>query len=152
MRSVFVAGPFLSTVLLNAQTGTTGQSATMEARNESHNALSAAAAAPPATDVTAARPRRISTGVIAPKLIKAPNIVVATSDFATEDLSSQYAVVRLKVDEKGTPQNVQIVKPVNPTVDSRVLAAVRQYHFIPATLDDQVVPLDLHLRVNFQPR
>ena len=153
MRNVFVAGLFLSTVLLNAQTATRGQSATMEARNESPHALSAAAAAPPATDITATtRPRRISTGVVAPKLIKGANIEVATSDFATEDLSNQYVVVRLHLDESGTPQNAEILKPVNPTVDSRVLAAVRQYRFSPATLDEQAVPLELDLRVNFQPR
>jgi TonB family protein len=153
MRTIFVASCFLSTVLLNAQAATPGQSAKLEARNGSPNALSALAAAPPATDVSAtAQPRRISTGVIAPKIMTAPNIAVATSDFATDDLSSQFVVLHLLVDEKGTPHNVQLIKSANPEVDSRVLAAVRQYHFVPATLDDQTIPLELDLRVNFQLR
>ena len=115
MRTIFVASFFLSTVLLSAQAATPGQSATLEARNGSPNALSAPAAAPPATDLSAtAHSRRISTGVIGPKLMTSPNIVVATSDFATEDLASQSVMLHLLVDEKGTPHNVstdQIGKP-----------------------------------------
>lgn len=153
MRTIFVASCFLSTLLLNAQAATPGQSATLEARNGSPNALSAPAAAPPATDVSATgHSRHVSTGVIAPKLMTSPNIVVATSDFATADLASQFVLLHLVVDEKGTPHNVQLIKSANPQVDSRVLAAVRQYHFAPATLDDQAIPLELDLRVNFQSR
>jgi hypothetical protein len=33
-----------------------------------------------------------------------------------------------------------------------VLAAVRDYRFTPATLDDQAVPLELDLRINFELR
>ncbi|MFZ0745731.1 MAG: TonB family protein [Terracidiphilus sp.] len=153
MRSVLVASLFLSTVLLNAQTATKGQSATLEARNESPNALSAPAAAPTGTDVSATtHPRPISTGVVAPKLISEPEIELATSDFQTEDLAGQYMVVHFWLDESGTPKNVQIVRPVNPTVDARMLAAVRQYHFLPATLDNQAVPLEMNLRIDFQAR
>jgi len=153
MRRILVASLFVSTVLLNAQTATKGQSGTLEARGETPNALTAPAAVAPATDMTAtASGRRISTGVIAPKLVKAANIVVATTDFNTPDLGSQKMVVSLVVDEKGTPQNVQIVKSVNPDVDARVLAAVRDYHFAPATLDDQPVPIDLSLVFRFEPR
>jgi hypothetical protein len=30
------------------------------------------------------------------------------------------------------------------------MAAVRQYRFVPATLDDQNVPVDVNLVINFQ--
>ncbi len=151
MRNVFVASLFLSTVLLNAQTATQGQSATLEARRESTNALSALAAAPPASDLpSTTHPRHLSTGVIAPRLIAGPKIVVATSDFYTEDLASQFVVLHLRVDESGKPHDVQITKSANPTIDSRVLAAARKYRFAPATLDGQIVPLEMNLRFNFQ--
>jgi hypothetical protein len=39
---------------------------------------------------------------------------------------------------------------VNQTVDERVMAAVRQYRFVPGTLDDQSVPVDVNLVINFQ--
>ncbi len=153
MRTIFVASCFLSTVLLNAQTATPGQSATLEARNGSPNALSALAAAPPATDVSAStHSHQVTTGVIAPKLIKESKITVATTDFYTQDLASQFVLLHLLVDENGKPQNVQVIKSANPQVDSRVLAAVRDYRFSPATLDHQTIPLQLDLRINFEPR
>ena len=63
MRRILISSLFLSTVLLNAQTATKGQSVTLEARND-------AAPTQPATDATATvTPRRISTGVVWPKLI-----------------------------------------------------------------------------------
>jgi hypothetical protein len=35
-------------------------------------------------------------------------------------------------------------------VDERVLSAVRQYRFVPGTLDDQNVPVDVNLVINFK--
>ncbi len=144
MRSIFVSTLFLSTVLLHGQTSTPGQSATLEARNNATNALSATDA-----DLVPLA-RRISTGVTFPKLISGPKVSVSSSDFFTRDLSSQQAVVGFRVDENGTPQNVHLLKSVNQTVDARVLAAVRGYRFAPATLDDRTVPVDMNLVVNFQ--
>ena len=152
MRKLFVSILVFSTVLLHAQTRTNGQGVTMEATNASSTALPAPAAAPTATDVNGSYPaRRISTGVIAPKLISNPKIVVATTDFADEDLSLQKAVVSLKVNQEGSTQNVKMLQSVNPTVDARVLAAVRDFHFAPATLDGEVVPMDVQLVIQFQP-
>ncbi len=151
MRKLFVSILVFSTVLLHAQTRTNGQGVTMEATNASSTALPSPAAAPTATDVNGSYPaRRISTGVIAPKLISNPKIVVATTDFADEDLSLQKAVVSLKVNQEGSTQNVKMLQSVNPTVDARVLAAVRDFHFAPATLDGEAVPMDVQLVIQFQ--
>jgi TonB family protein len=147
MRRIIVSTLFLSTVLLNAQTGTKGQSVTLVAHNDAANSL----AAQPVTDVnTSVRARRVSTGVTWPKLISEPAFSLSTADFPTHDLATQHMVVSFRVDESGAPQNVHLVKSVSQTVDERVLAAVRQYRFVPGTLDDQVVPLDVNLMVNFQ--
>lgn len=151
MRKLFVSILVFSTVLLHAQTRTNGQGVTMEATNASSTALPAPAAAPTATDVNGSYPeRRISTGVIAPKLISIPQIVVATTDFNSEDLSTQKAVVSFKVDTAGQAHHIQIIKSVNPAVDARVLSAVSAWQFAPGTLDDQPVPMDLNLIVQFQ--
>ncbi len=153
MRRILIASLFLSTVLLNAQTATTGQGVALEASSVTPNALTASTAAEPAMDTNgAARPHRISTGVIAPKLISEPAIDVAISDFNTWNLGSRYMVLRFKVDEAGAPQNVEIVKPVSPDVDAKVLAAAHRFHFAPATLDNQAIPMNLDMRVNFQAR
>jgi TonB family protein len=75
---------------------------------------------------------------------------VSAADFPTNDLAAQHMVVSFRVDEKGAPQNIHLVKSVSPTVDGRVMAAVSQYRFVPGTLDDQNVPVDVNLVINFQ--
>jgi TonB family protein len=56
------------------------------------------------------------------------------------------------VDENGTPQNVHVVQSVNQNVDERVMTAVRSSRYVPAKLDDQIVPVDVNLLVNFRQR
>lgn len=151
MRKILFSSLVFSAVLLHAQTRTNGQGVTMEATNGSAGFLSMPAAASTSTDGDLSlRTRRISTGVLAPKLISNPKIVVATTDFATADLSTQQAVVSLKVNSEGSTQNVKILKSVNPTVDARVLSAVRAFHFSPAQLDGEAVPMEMNLVIHFQ--
>jgi TonB family protein len=148
MRRIIVSTLLLSTVLLHAQKGTQGQSATLEARNNAVNSLSDAASA--ATDTASAPSRRISTGVTWPKLISEPTLSISSTDFPTHDLAAQHVVVAFRVDENGAPQNVHLLKSVNQAVDGRILSAVRQYRFVPGTLDDQNVAVDVNLVVNFE--
>jgi TonB family protein len=146
MRRILVSSLFLSTVLLNAQANTKGQRITLEARND-------AAPAAAATDVNStSQARRVSTGVTWPKLIAQPSLSVSTADFPTQDLGVQHVVVSFRVDTNGTPQNVHITKSVNQNVDERVMAIVRNSRYTPATLDEQNVPVDVNLVVNFQRR
>jgi TonB family protein len=144
MRRIIVSTLFLSTVLAHAQPSKAGQGVTLEARNSAISALSASTdAAVPTTS------RRVSTGVTFPKLLSAPSLTVAAADFPTVDLAAQHMLVSFRVDESGAPQNVHLVKSVSQSVDERVLAAVRQYRFAPGTLDNQTVPVDVNLVVNF---
>lgn len=142
MRRILVSSLFLSTVLLPAQTVTNGQGATLVASNNSAPAVAA-------SDVPTTSARRVTTGVTAPKLISKPVVRIALSDFPAVDLATQHMVVNFRVDEKGVPQNVRLMKSVNPTVDGRVLAAVSSYRFEPAMLDEQAVPMDVNLAINF---
>jgi TonB family protein len=68
------------------------------------------------------------------------------------NLAAEQVVVSFTVDESGKPQNVHLAKSVNPVVDERVLNAVRQYRYSPATLNDQKVAVDINLQVNFASR
>lgn len=148
MRRILVSSLFLSSVLLPAQTATNGQRTLLVARNDS----AAVSAAQPVTDASIPNARRVSTGVVWPKLISEPTVSVSASDFPTRDLAVQQMVVGFQVDEKGFPQNVHLLKSVNQAVDERVLGAVRQYHFVPGTLDDQNVAVDVNLVVHFKAR
>lgn len=151
MRTAIIASLFLSSVLLNAQTGTKGQSGTLEARNDSANALSASAATPAAADVNSTtQTRRVSTGVTFPKLLSDPAVNVSAADFPTSELAAEHMMVSFRVDENGATHNVRMVNSVNQIVDERVLEAVRQYRFAPGRLDDRPVPIDVNLMINFQ--
>ena len=143
MRRIILSSLFLSTVLLHGQTSTSAQSATLEARNNTVNSL------PTDSDVPShARP--VSTGVTFPKFISGPKMSVSTTDFPTRDLAAQQAIVALRVDENGNPQNVHLVKSANQAVDARILSAVREYRFVPGSLDERNVPVDVNLVFTFQ--
>jgi len=154
MRTTLIAGGlFLSTMLLNAQASRTGQDVNLEARSDSSSVLEARPELPTSTNARYTPDgHRISTGVIEAKLIKQADTHLAASDFHTTDLSTQKIVLHFVVDESGTPKNIEIVKSINPEVDSRVMAAVRQFKYKPAMLDGQAVSSDLNLSMNFQPR
>ena len=59
-------------------------------------------------------------------------------------------IVRFRVDEHGRTRNIHVLKPVNPTVNARVVNAVRRYRFAPATLDNQKVAVDINMTINFE--
>jgi len=61
-------------------------------------------------------------------------------------------IVRFWVDEYGRTCNIHVLKPVNPSIDERVMDAVRQYRFAPATLDNQRVAVEINMTVNFERR
>jgi TonB family protein len=152
-RTLIVGGLFLSTMLLHGQSSKAGQGVNLEARNDSSSTLEGSSALPTSTNARYTPDgRRISTGVKEAKLIKQHETGLSASDFHTSDLSTQKMVLHFVVDESGTPKNIEIVKSINPEVDSRVLAAVRQYRYAPATLNGQVIASDLELNLNFQMR
>ncbi len=107
---------------------------------------SAFAAAPKADVVVSTQYRPVSTGVVAPVLEN--NALHIPANVAVA--SSGEVVLSLKVDEKGDARNVRIVKSASPMLDSKVVAAVLQSHFKPATLNNQAIPVDLDLTVKVQ--
>jgi len=53
----------------------------------------------------------------------------------------------LTVDEKGQPQDVQVIQGINPFWDARIVDAVRKFHYRPGTIDNKPTPVDLNLTV-----
>jgi len=150
MRTTLIAsGLLLSTMLLHGQAGRAGQEVNLEARNDSSSTLEARTALPTSTARYTPDGHRVSTGVTEVKLIKQAETGLSASDFHTSDLSSQKMVLHFIVDESGTPKDIEIVKSINQEVDSRVLAAVRQFRYRPAMLDGQPVASDVNLNLNF---
>jgi len=111
----------------------------------------AAFAGQPVIDPTATtQTTRISTGVIAPKLIGASNVVIPQDAFDTLLPQQAEVGIDLNVDPSGNAQNVQVIKSFNHDLDERVVAAVQKFHFRPASLDNQNIPVEVKLTVVVQ--
>lgn len=114
-------------------------------------ALTAGAATPKSADANGASPASVvaSTGVTAAQLRYSTNI-----DIPAEALSSlsnpAELVLRVNLDETGTPTHMQVVRSINPTVDARVMKAVRTFRWTPAVLDNRTIPVDVNLVVDVQ--
>ena len=153
MRNVLAVCAIFFSVLLHAQSVTKGSSVNLEAKNNSAGVLYAHGESQPLTDATTnTHPLRISSGVIWPKLISEPDFKISSSDFMGRNLATEQVIVSYTVDENGKPQNIHLTKSVNPSVDERVLNAVRQYRYAPATLNNEKVAVDINLEVNFANR
>ena len=114
-------------------------------------ALTAAAATPKSTDANGAAPAAIvvSTGVTEAQLLHSTRI-----DIPAEAIDSvanpAKLVLKVRLDETGTPTHVQLVQSVNPAVDGKVMKAVRDFRWSPAVLDNKTIPVDVNLIVQVQ--
>ena len=106
----------------------------------------AAKASTPVDDANAPTPVRVSTGVVPPALIDSANLSIPSGGFLIPDGAE--IGLTFTVDEKGIPQNIQVVKSFNPFWDARVVDAVRQFRYHPGTVDNQPVAVDMNLTVN----
>jgi hypothetical protein len=112
--------------------------------------LPAAASASQPTDDAAATTQtpRISTGVTAPTLLRSIGITIPEG-FPTDAIpvDAQFGLT-LTVDAKGEPQDIHVVKGINPFWDARIVEAVSKFHYHPGTIDAKPIPVDLNLTVN----
>jgi TonB family protein len=113
--------------------------------------LSAAAlASQPVTDQPAATTTLpLSTGVTPAHVLSTINVDLSPAAAETLPYGAE-VVVKLNIDEKGTAHDVEVVKSPNRYLDAPVVAAVRQYRFRPATLDNQPVAVPMVLTVVVQ--
>jgi len=150
MRKVIVATLLLTPMLLHAQanspaqTQTSGTSTTLQSKLVQPKELNASEADHGIAHVA---PVRISTGVVAPKLVSTVQIesdaVAAPSGFTID----RTTVVAMTVDATGKPSDLKIVRSLGPVMDHNVLAAVGQYRFKPGTLDGEPTAVPVNLEV-----
>jgi hypothetical protein len=109
----------------------------------------AARASQPSDDAAAStQAPRISTGLTAPTLLR--SIGVTIPDGLPKDaipVDAQFGLT-LTVDEKGQPQDIHVVKGINPFWDARIVEAVSKFRYRPGTIDAKPIPVDLNLTVN----
>lgn len=144
MRKALLAALALSPVLLHAQANSPAQHQLALASTSELGA-----AADRGTPLN--RPLRISTGVIAPKLIHSVSVNSDTTRPWTDVAVNRTVTVGMVVDTEGKPTNLRIVKSAGPVVDRNVLQAVSQYRFQPGTVSNQAVAFPLNLEINLAP-
>jgi hypothetical protein len=147
MRSVIVATLALTPMLLHAQANSPAQTQTSPSSTLQSKLVQPKEFVASEADRGTVAPIKISTGVIAPKLI---STVLIESDYDTSPRGffvERKTVVSMLVDATGKPSDLKIVKPINPVMDKNVLSAVSQYRFTPGTLDGQPTTVPVNLEV-----
>jgi TonB family protein len=112
--------------------------------------LSAAAAAAVPDAKTGAV--RISTGVVAPKLLKTVGIEEDTVHATSSPSAKHEVVVAMVVDETGKPTNLKIVQSSDSLLDAHVLSAVEQYRWQPGSVSGRIVAVPVNLHITVQDR
>jgi TonB family protein len=126
MRRIFFAGVLLSPLFLSA----------------------AAHAVQPVTDpAPSSLVRPTSTGVKPARVVSSTAITIPSSAIVPNNAEF---VLHLNVTPDGRAQDVQVLKSASADLNETVAAAVRQFRFSPATLDNQPVTADMTLNVFVQ--
>ena len=151
MRRVIVATLALTPMLLHAQANSPAKT---QPSSSTSSTLQSKLAQP--TEFTgseadhgtaSAASRRISTGVVAPKLTYTIS-VESDDDLIPMGFNiDRKTVVSMMVDATGKPSDLKIVKSLGPAMDRNVLAAVSQYRFAPGTLDGHPTSVPVNLEV-----
>ena len=150
MRKLIVAALALSPMLLQAQANSPAKTNSAATTLQSKLVAPEKFAAVTEDSVPTIKPLRISTGVIAPKLIHSVSVQLDNQSFWNVAGVNPSVVVAMIVDENGKPNNLKVVKSLGPTLDQNILSAVSQYRFKPATLDNQPTPIELNLEITLQ--
>jgi TonB family protein len=113
--------------------------------------LHAQASTPASTSVadngSVSQVKRISTGVIAPKLVYKVDLVADSAAAAGRLNNDCTVVVGMIVDKSGKPSDLKIIRSAGPGVDASVLSAVSQYRFTPGMVSNEPIATPLNLEV-----
>ncbi|MDE1177212.1 MAG: energy transducer TonB [Edaphobacter sp.] len=89
---------------------------------------------------------RISTGVVAPKLIHSTDVALDNNSSLSYS-GPRHVVVGMIVGKDGVPSDLHIVESAGVLVDRNVLAAVSLYRFAPGTVSNQPTEVPLNLDI-----
>jgi TonB family protein len=114
-------------------------------------ALTAAASSNSANDASAlTQVRPVSTGVTGPQLAYSAKIEIPASEISDAFPNPARVILNVNLDATGSPTAIQVLQPITQAVDERVIAAVKQFRWRPAVLDNQTIPAEVKLVVEVQ--
>lgn len=85
----------------------------------------------------------------APRLTRAVEVDLSNQDLA-EGPTVSNIVLRAIVDENGIPRNVAVTQSAGKLIDRKAVAAVNQYRFQPATLDNKPTWATVSITIKIQ--
>jgi TonB family protein len=85
----------------------------------------------------------------APRLTTAVEIGLSPQELSEQPAVSR-VVVRAIIDQYGIPRNVAITQSAGPVVDQKAIAAVSQYRFKPAMVDNQPTWATVSISIKIQ--
>jgi TonB family protein len=109
-----------------------------------------ATAAKPVDDAVSTSTRPVSTGVTVPQLVYSSKISISPEELPAAYSTQARLVLKFNLDKTGTPQDIQVVKPLTQPIDAKVVEAVRHFRWTPAVLNNQTVPIEMNLIVQVQ--
>jgi TonB family protein len=149
MRRIIAAALILSPVLLSAQVSKQAAGLSLEARIDALKmAMPAVAGASASSAIADTAMLRVSTGVLAPKVIHSSQIIYSANEL-NPNLNNR-VVVKVLVNENGVPVDARIISSANPQLNQRVIEAVQHYRFKPAQLDQQAIPQHINIAFDFE--
>jgi outer membrane biosynthesis protein TonB len=109
--------------------------------------LTAAAATGPSVDVSAST---APDGVTSPRLVFSKPITISSDELPKAYPNPARVVLKFDLDQTGSPRNLRVSEALTQPVDARVMAAVRDFRWTPAVINNHVVPIEMTLIVNVQ--
>jgi TonB family protein len=91
---------------------------------------------------------KIGGDVSAPRLIS--KVEPQYTDEAKQAKISGTVLLSAVVEAAGNPDNLQVVTGLDPGLDKNAIYAVSQWRFEPATKNNQPVPVQVEIKVNFR--
>jgi TonB family protein len=152
MRTVLVAALMLSPIMLHAQanspakTQASNEGYTLQAKLTMPEEL-APAAASDFDDVPANSPLIVTTGVVAPRIIRSVDVTINQDPIWRFSGKDKKVVISMTVDKTGKPSNLKIDESAGDELDQDVLNAVSQYRFKPGTLNNQPTEVPVKLEI-----
>jgi hypothetical protein len=91
----------------------------------------------------------VPTESSAPRLTRAVEVEISNQDLAKQPAVSN-VVIRAIVDVNGIPRNVAVTQSAGSLIDEKAIAAVNQYRFQPATLDNKPTWATVSISIKIQ--
>jgi TonB family protein len=152
-RSIFAATLALTPSLLLAQAASPSipsAQPVLQARAASPADIKSGNPEPSKAKTAGASTARVSTGIVAPKMIQAislSSLPGTHNHLLAKDIT---VVVQFVVEPTGKTENASIAQSGGEGIDKEVLEAIREAHFQPGTLDGQPFAVPVRLEVLVQ--